>query len=381
MKILCAPDSFKGSITAVEAAAAMASGLRKALPEAEIDCCPVGDGGDGTLESLLASTKGKLVTTKVRNQMGALIESEIGIFDNGSLAFVESAKAIGVGKVRPEERDVMSASSFGVGQLIQKAVDMSPQRIIVGIGGSSTTDGGCGMAQALGVQFFDPSGQLISEPIGGADLSNIAAIDTSQRVANDIPITVACDVSNPLTGPNGAAHVYGPQKGANADQIIQLDDGLRHLARIISRNLGSHIERIKGAGAAGGLGAGLATFASAKLESGIDIILDLVAFRTRIQGADLCLTGEGSLDEQSLYGKACTGIAREASKAGVPVAALVGSVRLDPGRWLEAGITESMVIGDGLPIEQSKREAAELLSKAAAQIVKKYAPHGNKTGH
>lgn len=382
MRVTCAPDSFKESISAVDAADAMALGIRQFSPQISIDCCPVGDGGDGTLESLLASVQGQLVPAEVVNQNGIVIESEIGVFDNGSLAFVESAKAIGIANIAATERNIMSASSFGVGQLIKKAIDLSPERIIVGIGGSSTTDGGCGMAQALGVEFFDAAGKLIEKPIGGADLLNIAAIDMSRQLKSNIPITVACDVNNPLTGANGAAQVYGPQKGATADQVKQLDNGLRHLARVISQEYGCDIESMKGAGAAGGLGAGLYTFASAQLESGIDIVLDMVDFSGRIANADLCLTGEGRLDKQSLSGKACAGIAREAHQAGIPVAALVGSIGLNPDEWRELGITETVSIGAGLSIEQSKLKAEELLVSAARHIVTNFSMGKTKlTGH
>lgn len=372
--MICAPDSFKESLTAVQAAKAMAAGVRRAVPGAEVDRCPVGDGGEGTLESLLESVNGRRVSAVTSDVFGRTIETNFGSLDNGRVAFVESAAAIGLAAIPAGERDVMRSSSFGVGQLILSALDNAPEKVIIGVGGSATNDCGCGMAQALGVRFFDGADHLIEEPISAAMLPDIRRIDAAYRTErlNGIKIVVACDVENPLTGPQGAAHIFAPQKGANDAQVESLDESLRHVAELIRRDIGIDIEAMAGAGAAGGLGGGLIAFAGADVVPGIDIVLEAVQFSARVQNADLCLTGEGCLDAQSLAGKTCLGVAKVASTHKVATVALVG--RIGPGatETLIAGITEYVVIGEGLSTEQSIRQAATLLTNAAESITRKY---------
>ena len=373
MKIVCAPDSFKESIDAVAAARAMAEGIRRALPDADIDCCPVGDGGEGTLASLLAALGGQVVETRVHGVLAEPCTAAFGVFDRGEFAYVESAAAIGLAALRREQRDVLAASSVGVGELLLAAAARHPRRIIIGVGGSATNDGGCGMAQALGFRFIDASGTPIARPIGGGMLREITAIDPSRRRYLHVPVSVACDVRNPLAGPEGAATVFAPQKGASAAQVTLLDDGLCHLAELVRRDLGIDVENIAGAGAAGGLGAGLVAFADAELVSGIDTVLKLVRFESRVRDADLCLTGEGRLDAQSLSGKTCLGVARAAARANVPVVALVGAAGPGADKCLDAGLDRYVVIGQGLPAERSIREAATLLADAAAALARNYA--------
>jgi glycerate kinase len=374
MKVVCAPDSFKESLTAVQAADAMAAGVRLVAPQAEIDQCPIGDGGEGTLEALLESVTGDSIACSASGVFGQTISAEFALLNNGRIAFVEAAVAIGLAAIPAARRDLMRSSSFGVGELIMSALQQAPDEIIVGIGGSATNDGGCGMAQALGVKFYDAADHLITQPIAAAMLADIRRIDAAGCAANlqETRVIVAGDVDNPLTGPNGAARIFAAQKGASEQQVDELDDGLRHLADIIRRDLGIEIETVAGAGAAGGLGGGLIAFAGAQIVSGIETVLDAVRFESRVQDADLCLTGEGSLDAQTLSGKACIGVARAASAHNVITVALVGRVAAGASSVLEVGITEYVTIGEGLSIEQSMQRAAMLLTEAAAATTRKY---------
>jgi glycerate kinase len=374
VKIICAPDSFKESLSAVEAANAMAAGIRSVMPDATIDCCPVGDGGEGTLAALQAAIGGQTVNSRVHGMLGGSINVPIGQFNDGKFAYVETAGAIGPKSSPDGKRDVMSSSTFGVGELLVDASSIAPDQIMVGIGGSATNDGGCGMAQAIGVRFFDTAGTLISEPLCGAQLQRISRIDIGNRNQkfDTQKIVVLCDVTNPFAGPQGAAFIYAPQKGASPDQVKHLDDGLKHLACVVQKDLGIDLTTMPSAGAAGGLGGGLAAFAGAKLTSGIDTILDAVNFDSRVQDADLCLTGEGRMDAQSMSGKACMGVAALAAHAGIPTIALVGSAGPGADQCLQAGIRKYVVIGDGLPAEESIKRARELLSLSAARVVTEY---------
>ena len=372
MKIICAPDSFKESLSAIDAARAMADGIREVWPDAGIDCCPVGDGGEGTLAALLESGGGQLLDVQIAGPFGEKVNASFGMFGGERLAFVESAMAIGLPLISTGQRDVMRTTSFGVGELILNAISHKPAKIVVGVGGSATNDGGCGMAQALGVRFFDSKDQQIEKPINGEMLSTIARIDVSHRnpALNNVTVTVACDVTNPMTGESGAAHIYGPQKGASPAQVVELDAGLTNLAMIIRRDLGIDIEHVAGTGAGGGLGGGLVAFAGASIESGIDIVLNAVNFHERVRDCDLCLTGEGRLDGQSVTGKACIGVAKAAALQDVPTIALVGSVGPGAEKCLAAGIDDYLLIGEGLPADESMRRAATLLTETASRLVR-----------
>lgn len=378
MKIICSPDSFKESISAPDAAVAMATGISKEFPHIDIDRCPIGDGGEGTLLSLLESVSGERLKTKAANVFGAPIDTRIGLLENGTTVFVESAEAIGLSLVNIARRDIMRSSSFGVGEMIAYACAQSPARIIVGVGGSATNDGGCGMAQALGVNFYTQRGHLMQTPIAAGMLGEIGRIDASNRLRklDTLSVQVACDVVNPFFGPNGAATVYAPQKGATAAQTVQLDHDLKRLAQLIKRDLNCDLGTIAGAGAGGGLAGGLVAFAKATASSGIDIVLEAVQFDSRVRDADLCITGEGSLDAQSGSGKACSGVARLASRHDVPVVALVGRVGSDFAQATFPGLTEHQLIGAGLPVETSMREAAALLARAAAATAARYKRRG-----
>jgi glycerate kinase len=361
-------------MSATAAAEAMAAGIQKAVPDAIVDCCPIADGGEGTLTALLTAIPGKLRRLIVSGPLNDPVEAAFATFAEGSLAVVESAAAAGLQLVPEESRDPEKTSSRGVGDLIAAACAAAPRKIIVAVGGSVTNDGGCGMAQALGIQFYDRNGDPMPDPLCGGKLSDIARIDASGRLPalRKIELVVACDVQNPLTGANGATYVYAPQKGASREQLARLDAGLAHLAGLLRRDLNIDIETLPGSGAAGGLGGGLIAFAGATVASGIDIVLDAVEFERRVARSDLCLTGEGQIDAQSLSGKACMGVARAASKHGVPAVALVGAVGPGAEQCLAAGLRDYIVIGEGLSAEVSMRQASVLTADAAGLVAKDY---------
>lgn len=361
-------------MTATTAAEAMIAGIRKAVPDTIVDCCPIADGGEGTLTALTTALPGDLQRVTVSGPLGDPVETAFAIFPEGQFAVVESAAAAGLQLVPEPLRDPAKTSSYGVGELIAAACAAAPRKIIVALGGSATNDGGCGMAQALGVRFFDRNGDQIRTPICGNMLSKLARIDAAERLPalSSIEMIVASDVRNPLTGPQGAAQVYGPQKGATAEQVARLDAGLVHLAALLRRDLKIDIEELSGSGAAGGLGGGLVAFTGATISSGIDTVLDAVEFDRRVRCCDLCLTGEGRIDAQSASGKACMGVARAASKHGVPTIALVGQVGSGAEQCLAAGLRDYIVIGDGLPAGQSMRRAEELIADAAGRIAREF---------
>lgn len=320
MKIVCAPDSFKESISAAEAAKAMAAGVADANRRAVVEQCPVGDGGEGTLDALRSALNGRLVDVEVTGPLGEPLNASFFIAENGRTGIVELAQLSGLALVPCDQRDPTKTTTFGTGQLIAAAIDDGCTEIIVCIGGSATCDGGTGIVQALGVKFFDHDNQLIEKPLTGGSLTTIARFER----ANKLPaIRVACDVTNPLLGENGAAAIYGPQKGATPDQVAQLDSALAHLASL--PGVDNKIAELPGAGASGGAGFGLAAFCDAKLEPGIDLVLDILQFDERCRHANLVLTGEGRLDAQSLNNKATIGVARAALKHSIPAIAIVGA--------------------------------------------------------
>lgn len=374
MKIICAPDSFKGSLTAEAASDAMARGIRHSNPDALIEVCPISDGGEGFTQAIAMANRHTMKVSRCNDPLGRPVDAEWCLLhgeDGHDTAIIEMASASGLILLKSNELDATRASTFGTGQLIQHALDASATSIVLGIGGSATNDGGCGMAQALGVRFYDQDQRLIEAPMAGGLLNCLTRIDLSAADPRlkDIQVTVACDVTNPLTGLDGASHIYGPQKGATPEQVEQLDAGMCHLARLWRDQLGKDVEHTPGAGAAGGLGAGLMAFCNATLKPGLDIVLEKVRFDERVHGCDLCLTGEGRLDGQSLSGKAVLGVARAAAKHNVPTVALVGSLGPGHEKTLEAGLKDYIEIGRGLPAQESIARAAELLEKATTQAV------------
>jgi len=369
VKICVAPDSFKESLTAVEAAEWMARGVRRACPDCEIDAVPMADGGEGTVAALVNATGGSVERAEVTGPLGERVEAAFGVLGDGATAVIEMAAASGLELVPPGRRNPMLATTYGTGELIGAALDTGARRIIVGIGGSATVDGGVGMAQALGAHFCDESGDEVGR--GGQALADIARIDLTHldgRACRST-IEVACDVDNPLTGPSGAAPVYGPQKGATAEMVERLDRNLAHLAAVVRRDLGRDVEHIPGAGAAGGLGAGLVAFLGARLRPGVEIVMEAVGLRRRMAGCDLVITGEGKLDAQTAHGKAPAGVAGIARELNVPVLALAGSVE-DHDRLAASGFTACFSIVDRpMTADEAFGKAGELLARAAERAM------------
>ena len=320
-----APDSFKGSLTALEAAECIERGFRNVLSNISIRKVPMADGGEGTMRALVEATDGQIITKSVRGPLGWKVQAELGITGDGKTAVIEMAAASGLVLLRPNERNPLKTSTCGTGDLIKHGLERKVKKILIGIGGSATNDGGTGMAKSLGVRFLDKKGRQLKE--GGGALGDLARIDMSglDKRLKHVTVEVACDVDNPLAGPKGASCVYGPQKGATPTMVKQLDANLKLLARIIKRDLGIDIINVPGAGAAGGLGAGLMAFIGGSLRPGIDIVIDSVKLEKKFKGCDLVVTGEGRMDGQTVFGKTPAGVARTAKKLGIPVIALCGS--------------------------------------------------------
>jgi glycerate kinase len=376
MKIVCAPASFKECLTARQVAEAMAVGVRQADPAIECDVCPIGDGGEGTSEALVAAAGGSFLEFPVTGPLGQPITARIGLIDDGRCAIVELAEASGLALVPVDQRDPTRTTTFGTGQLIARAMELRCREIIVCIGGSATVDGGTGIAQAMGWRFLDDQGREVNQPLmcGGA-LRRIVKVVAPAAGRSSIPrIRVACDVTNPLCGPNGAAAVYGPQKGATIEQVRNLDEGLAHLSRVV----GGDPTQL-GAGAAGGAGFGLVQFCGATLERGIELVLDAVNFDDRVRGASLVLTGEGRLDEQSLHGKACMGVANHAARFGVPTIGIVGTAGEHAERCvgpLEAGLLRRFIdLTARAGHDRSMRDTASLIRQSAGEIAREMSGH------
>lgn len=328
MKFVLAPDSFKESMTALEVATSMEEGLRKVFPDSEIVKVPVADGGEGTVQSLVDATQGRVVPLSVVGPLNVKVNAEFGILGDGETAVIEMASASGIGYTNAKNRNPLLATSYGTGELIKKALDLGVKKIIIGLGGSATNDGGQGMAAALGVRFLDKAQQPIE--LGGGNLQQIESIDISaidSRI-RDVEFLVACDVTNPLTGPDGASAVFGPQKGATPAMVKELDQNLQHYAAKIKHYLNVDIDKVAGAGAAGGLGAGLIAFTNARLDKGVDIVIDYTHLKEKIAGADFVFTGEGGIDFQTKFGKTPYGVAQavKAIDPTVPVIALAGYI-------------------------------------------------------
>ncbi len=326
MKIVIAPDSFKESLSAKEVCQAIENGLNKVWKDAEIVHVPVADGGEGTVQSLIDATDGHMEFVKVTGPLYEDVDAFYGVLGDGKTAVIEMAAASGLHQVIPEKRDPKLTSSYGTGELIQHALDKGITKLIIGLGGSATNDGGIGMLTALGVQFFDVEGNTVSS--NGLGLDQIESIDVSglDSRLSGCEILVACDVDNPLCGPSGASATFGAQKGASASDIEFLDRGLRHFSEKAAKLLSKTIADIPGAGAAGGMGAALLGFTSAQLKPGIDIVIETVNLDNKVSDADLVITGEGRIDWQTVHGKTPMGVAQTAKKYDVPVVALAGCV-------------------------------------------------------
>lgn len=374
MRILIAPDSFKESADAVAVANAIARGVRRAAPDAEIDLCPMADGGQGTVAALVAATGGTTQTVEVAGPLFQPVQATFGVLGDGRTAVIEMAAASGLMLVPPTLRNPLLTTTYGTGQLITAALELGVARIILGIGGSATNDCGAGMAQAIGVQFLDDAGNLLPPGLSGGQLDRVARIDLGRRDTRLrlVELIAACDVTNPLIGVAGASAVYGPQKGATPEMVTTLDDNLSHMAGLVECFLRKEIAYLPGAGAAGGLGGGLVAFADAKLQRGIDLVIEATRLADRLRGADLCITGEGKLDSQSLYGKTAIGVGRLARRLKVPVIAIVGSA-------VEPGATQAKfdclddyvaIRPPGMPLAEAIRRVIELLEQTAEQTMR-----------
>ncbi|MFZ2330536.1 MAG: glycerate kinase [Atribacterota bacterium] len=363
MKIVIAPDSFKGSLSAVDVSDAIAHGVRGVYPNAIVEKVPMADGGEGTVECLVNATQGKIHEREVLGPLAEPIVATFGILGNQHTAVIEMAAASGLPLVPLEKKNPLITTTYGTGQLIESALDYRCQKIIIGIGGSATNDGGAGMVQALGVHLLDDNGKEIG--FGGAQLSHLNRIDISEidkRIRN-VSFLVASDVQNPLCGPTGASSVYGPQKGATKEMIKVLDDALSHFADIIKRDLGKDVKDVPGAGAAGGLGAGLMAFLDAELKPGIDIVIDIVKLEQKLKDADLVITGEGEINASTIYGKTPIGVARVAKKYNIPVVSI--SALIDNSGWIvkEYGIDYLIKPENpSLAMEYSKNKKVDILS-------------------
>lgn len=369
LRIIVAPDSFKGSASALEVANAMERGILSVFPHAQVTKVPIADGGEGTVEALVAATGGQIVKEAVVGPLGETVEAYWGILGDGKTAVIEMAASSGLPLVPAEKRDPRITTSYGTGQLIKAALDEGLRHMIIGIGGSATNDGGVGMLQGLGAKFLDKEGQELT--FGGAALSKLHEIDLTDfdsRIAES-EIMVACDVDNPLCGPRGASAVYGPQKGATPAIVMQLDKTLEHYGRIAQLKTGRDIVEYPGAGAAGGLGAGLLFFTKAKLCPGVDIILETTQFSQLVAGAQLVITGEGKTDFQTAYGKAPVGVAKLAKQYHVPVICLSGGLGTGADEVLQQGIDALMSICPGpMELKDCMEQGQFLIETAAARV-------------
>lgn len=369
-RIVIASDSFKGSASSKEVGTYISEGIRSLYPDYETKIFAIADGGEGTVDAILDVNHGEKVTVCVQGPLGTPVNASYAIIDDGKTAVLEMSSASGITLIAPESLNVMQASTYGTGQLIKDALEHGVERIYIGIGGSATNDGGLGMASALGVRFFDSHQQELAAT--AENLGKIADLDASaiRDSCRSVELHILSDVTNPLCGDNGATAVYGPQKGATVDLITALDEGLTNFAEVIKRRLQKDIKDIPGAGAAGGLGAGLMAFLDGKLERGIDKILEMIHIEEDIKQADLVITGEGRMDGQSINGKAPIGIAAIAQKYHVPTVAIVGSRSLDLDDVYHQGIAGVFdVVNRPMSLEEAMADTRTLVASASRNLI------------
>ena len=373
MKVVVAPNAFKGTLTASQAASAIARGVREVFPDADVVEVPVADGGDGTVEALVSARHGEYRSTRVEGPLGDLVEARYGLIDSARTAVVELATASGLTLIPVDRRDPRKTSTYGFGQLLDVARRDGVASIIAGIGGSATNDGGAGMAQALGYGLLDQGGHEL--PRGGAALTRLVTITGAGFDAawHHVRLRVACDVTNPLLGSLGASAVYGPQKGADPSTVQELDAALARLARVMSTDLGRDVADLPGAGAAGGTGAGLVGFLGASLERGAPLVVDAAGFNFALHGAGLVITGEGRADEQTAYGKAPGEVARRAAAAGVPVLLLAGSKGPGWEALNKLGVSSVVTLTEeGQNLQQAFDDPEGLLTRAAVVACRRH---------
>ncbi|MBN3865034.1 glycerate kinase [Pseudomonas frederiksbergensis] len=371
MKIVIAPDSFKDSLSAQGVAEAIALGLAHVWPDAQLLKCPMADGGEGTVESILAACDGERRRTRVRGPLGAPVDAAWGWLARSHTAIIEMAEASGLQLVLPSLRDACTSSTFGTGELIRAALDAGAQRVILAIGGSATNDGGAGAMQALGVKLLDAQGHTLAP--GGLALAQLARLDLSDidpRLA-EVRFDIAADVNNPLCGPHGASAIFGPQKGASPEQVQQLDLALGHFAEFCAQALHKDVRDEPGSGAAGGLGFAAKAFLGAQFQAGVEVVAELVGLAEAVKGADLVITGEGRFDAQTLRGKTPFGVARIARQHGVPVIVIAGTLGEGYQALYEHGIAAAFALASGpMTLEQACAEAPRLLRERASDIAR-----------
>ncbi|MBT9167455.1 MAG: Glycerate 2-kinase [Syntrophomonadaceae bacterium] len=370
-KIVIAPQCFKGNLSALQVARAIDSGIKRVVPSVMTTIKPMADGGEGTVQALVDATGGGIMATEVTDPIGGRVIAHWGLLSDKVTGVIEMAAASGLTLVPPEKLNPLLTTTYGTGELILAALGNGCRKLIIGIGGSATNDGGAGMAQALGAQLLDAKGATL--PFGGAALAKLEHIDVTTldpRLA-DCDVIVACDVINPLCGAQGASAVYGPQKGATAEMVVQLDAALAHYADVIRRDLGVDVKDMPGAGAAGGLGAGLIAFLNAKVISGIDVVIQATGLVEHLKDADLVFTGEGKIDSQTAFGKVAIGVAKKAKAFRLPVIAIAGEIADDYRVVYQYGIDAVLSIAPGpISLSQSMAEAERLIADAAERAIR-----------
>ncbi len=371
MRILIAPDSYKDSLSALEVAKSIKRGILFELPKAEIRILPMADGGEGTVNSLVDATDGKIVRREVSDPLGRPIKASFGILGDGETAIIEMASASGLELLSEEERNPWLTSTFGTGQLIIEALNLGCRRIVIGVGGSATNDGGVGMARALGIRFLNSEGREIGT--GGGEVGDIQTIDNSQidsRIV-ECKIRVACDVTNPFVGPKGASYVYGPQKGADSEMVKKLDENLTHLRRLMKEQLKVDIKNKSGSGAAGGLGGGLMAFAGAKLKPGFSLVREMTNLDENVIWADLVITGEGKIDFQTQYGKTPMGVVKVAKLYDKKVIAIAGSLGEGYNELYKLGFDAILSILDRpMDLKEALITAPQLIERCARSAIR-----------
>lgn len=379
-KIVVASDSFKGSLTSLEVAAGAEQGIHEVFPECEVVKVNVADGGEGTMDALRSTLGGQWVTVAAADPLGRPRNVSYVVLGDGNTAVIEMSAASGLPLLEPQERNPMLTSTFGTGEMIVDALSRGCRRFLVGIGGSATNDAGMGMLEALGLRFIDKDGKVL--PGRGESMSEVVDIDMSHvsREVKESEFIIACDVDSPFCGPRGAAYVFSPQKGADPQMVAELDAGMEHLAEVIARVVGKDIKDVPGAGAAGGLGGGFLAFFNSRLERGIEMVLDAIAFDDIIRGSDLVITGEGRVDSQTLTGKTPYGIMKRAQKQNIRTVAIGGSVKLGDDDDVSGFDSIWPVTPEGMPLEEAMK--AETASANVRETVKKimleYKTEGNE---
>lgn len=370
MKVIVAPDSFKGSLTASEICNIVKTGILKVFSDAEVIELPMADGGEGTMENLVYSSQGKTLTIEVQDPLGRPIKASYGVLGDGETAVIEMAKASGLPLLQEHEKFPLTASSYGTGELIKDAVERGYRKFIIGLGGSATNDGGAGALRALGMKFYNQYGEELME--GGADLINLQKVDESDFFPQlpECTFTIASDVENTLCGIQGASYIFGPQKGASLEMVKQLDEALHHFSEVVVEQKGIEMRKLVGGGAAGGLGAALITFLGAEFVPGIQVVMKAVDFEKQVEGAHLVITGEGRLDTQTLAGKVIAGVTVKAQKSGVPTIALCGGLDLNDVQLKQLGVQAAFSVVRGpCSLEEALEKAPDWIEEQTIQIL------------